>query len=354
MRNSRLVATGVLAMAMCCFAATRHVREELARLEEETGIALADFKDGTISFAPWKPREGKWREQKLAGTAGKAASGTLSHDGSLVAFARKQGEPPHEMSWLAIASADGTFDRDFRQIREPGSVCWSTDNAWLAVTAQYGDSGSSDTSNSKDRRLLIVNVAADASSGAGSQIEEAADASRLGLTTQCWSPDGQQLVYFVSDNEGDAVPGTIRIYDRHNRQTPTRNLLRLEQHCKKNEWCIEPDPTWSPDGQWIAFFDQKAYRAVRPSGQNEKQLFSRRGGMSGAYWSPDSQYIAYGDCCLFWETMRCMCEVGRVRVHRVEDNADDWVWTDGWPGMTSGHWQWIKPARNRAQQLKTR
>jgi len=345
MPNRRLAAIGVVGLAVCCFAAARHVREELAHLEEETGVALAEFKDGSISFAPWRPREGKWRQQKLAGSAGKAAKGTLSHDGSLVAFDRKQGEPPHEISWLAIASADGTLDRDFRDLRNPGSLCWSADNAWLAVTAQHGDSGRSDSPNSKARKLLIVNVAADAVSGAGSTIEEAADAHRLWLTTQCWSPDGQQLVYSVADNDEDPVPGTIRIYDRHSRQS--RDLLRLERHCKKNAWCIEPAPTWSPDGQWIAFFDQKAYRAVRPSGQNEKLLFSRHGGVSGAYWSPDSRYVAYGDCCLLWETLKCMCEVGRVRVRRLEDNADDWVWTDGWSGLMYGDWQWINPAREQ-------
>jgi len=42
-----------------------------------------------------------------------------------------------------------------------------------------------------------------------------------------------------------------------------------------------------------------------------------------------------------------MCEVGRVRVRRLEDNADDWVWTDGWSGLMYGDWQWINPAREQ-------
>jgi hypothetical protein len=55
------------------------------------------------------------------------------------------------------------------------------------------------------------------------------------------------------------------------------------------------EPTWSPDGKWIAFRDGDTYYAIHPDGSGRKKLFHNYWGtaVSGLYWSPDSRIVAY-------------------------------------------------------------
>jgi Tol biopolymer transport system component len=84
--------------------------------------------------------------------------------------------------------------------------------------------------------------------------------------------------------------------------------------------------TWSPDGNWIAFLEDGAYYAIRPTGNEKKLLFKQKEALTPLWWSPDSRLVAYMSRDHFFEGHWWPpIEQGRVRVRRLEDNAEDWV-----------------------------
>lgn len=121
---------------------------------------------------------------------------------------------------------------------------------------------------------------------------------------QDWSPNRNQ---FVSQAEQ-----TLRVYDK---QTGKSWPLTKGQYA-----------TWSPDGNWIAFFEDGAYYAIRPSGSGKKLLFKQKDALTPLWWSPDSRLVAYVSRNRFFEGRWWPpIEQGRLRVRRLEDNAEDWV-----------------------------
>lgn len=91
------------------------------------------------------------------------------------------------------------------------------------------------------------------------------------MTSQCWSPDGTQLVY--------EIEGSVRLYDTGEDRSVT--LVK------------GTDSSWSPDGNWIAFLDRGTYYAIQPDGSGRKQLFHKSNAVSAFYWSPDSRIVTY-------------------------------------------------------------
>lgn len=162
------------------------------------------------------------------------------------------------------------------------------------------------------------------------------------MTPQCWSPDGTQLVYFAGEKDYGR-PGAIRILDIATGES--RELLHDNSKCKENSFCVSPYPTWSPDGKWIAYFQEKTYWAVHPSGEGRKELFRRHDALSPMQWSPDGRYALYANCCAFRDTWRCMCEIGRIHVRRLADNADVEISADGFQDMYIPLWTWVQKKR---------
>lgn|SRR6266850_979234 len=150
----------------------------------------------------------------------------------------------------------------------------------------------------------------DATTGIAELIDESGE-----FSDQCWAPDQGKFVY--------AAGKKIRIYDLAEK--------------KAVDIAEGQDPTWSPDGKWIGFYENIRYTLMDPSTRARKKLFKNKYGGS-AHWSPDSQYITYtllggpSGGFLFWG-IKCI-EPYRVWVWRVEDGAHDWVLNICKPGRS--------------------
>ena len=111
-----------------------------------------------------------------------------------------------------------------------------------------------------------------------------------------FSPDGQQIVFGWNKNEGDWNYFVKTIGG------PAQPFQVTHFHAPNH---IASQPTWSPDGKWIAFArwnpvpGQKPVEVVltpAPMGGHELTLLRINDGQAGPIsWSPDAKYLAYVD-----------------------------------------------------------
>src|SRR5260370_15947102 len=118
--------------------------------------------------------------------------------------------------------------------------------------------------------------------------------------------------------------------------------MRVYNIQEKKSWALAEGtgPTWSPDGNWIAFLEGGNYYMIRTSGKERKLLFKMKEALTPLWWSPDSRFVAYIRRDRLFEGSWIPEEQGRLRVRRLEDNAEDWA-----ANLFVGHvpsFQWIK------------
>ena len=142
-----------------------------------------------------------------------------SPTGGLLAYVTLDGH-------LHLLSEDGAGDRVLRQLTNVERVEFSPDGGWLAVSTSDGIHIAR-TDGSEERHLVVATAA-----------EGPFDAT--------WSPDQRHLLFFATPKvNGDLVP-RVRVVDVRTGHVDDVFASRLPV----SDWS---PPTWSPDGQRIAF-----------------------------------------------------------------------------------------------------
>ena len=183
--------------------------------------------------------------------------------------------------------------------------CWSHDQTKLVDTMIENPSGRA--------TLEILDLVSKRTHAIAINVDQ-----REYVTSRCWSPDGKQLVYQKDD--------AVRLYELDND--------RSDAIAKGT------DPTWSPDGNWIAFRDRETYYAMHADGSGRKELFHNHwgGAVSALYWSPDSRIVAYVREPGFLQGGALDAEVNQLRVRRLDDGSDDRLCPDNVDAAANYRW----------------
>jgi tricorn protease len=145
---------------------------------------------------------------------------------------------------------------------------------------------------------------------------EKGDARNLTNTTgiaerdPSWSPDGKWIAYF-SDESGEYA---LHIRDQ-------KGLGEVKKINLGNPPSFFYNPTWSPDSKKISYFDKRLniwYVDVEKGSPVKIEKSTR--GFSAAKWSPDSRWIVYAKSLKSW--------YGAVFVYSVEEGKSYQI-TDG-------------------------
>jgi len=275
------------------------VQDELVRLQRQFGLTLVNVDSNAVQFVDFS----KHTLRKLREFPG---GGWISRDGSEVATTIHLGT-----RWYPrISRPDGSGLREYPGVVDPTDFCWSLDGSRLALRATiHGDT------RRDPPRLWILDV------NLGTTRDTGADGR---LTPQCWSPDAKQIAY--SDANASFVKNSnVRVLDlaAHTSRTLAKGV----------------NPTWSPDGNWIAFYDQGTYYSIRPAGGESKKLFKKWHATSGLLWSPDCRIVAFVsqagvfegqlptiDIELYWLRARRLADGSETRlVGSFEDPQDQWL-----------------------------
>jgi hypothetical protein len=304
-------ANAVLEFGLCSPAVTlaapplpgESVSAELARLQEQTGLSLVRVADAVqvvlFSRSLMIKADGLPAKAKLLPDG--TGPGEMSPDGDEIAFAVRPGlrGPAH----LGISRTDGSEFREYLNLQYQNlgdDLCWSYDKSKLAMTVRNTESVPN-----RNPTLQIV----DLSSGNTQEID-----SQGSVSSQCWSPDGKQLVYEAREH--------VQMYDV---QANRSNLIAQGRH-----------PTWSPDGNWIALLEHDTYYKISPSGTERQVLFKKWHSQSGLWWSPDSRLVAYvSQAGILEGGFSLDVESYWLRVRRLKDGAETRV------AGESANYQWV-------------
>jgi hypothetical protein len=292
------------------------VRDELIREQAQRGLTLAYFYRG-VWYVNFAHRSTTQVEDSFVVRAGVQLEGSVTRDGDDLAFDLASSVPGFS---LGTIRRNGSGFQRFTNVIAPSGICWSYDKSHLAMSGQV----LATHEKPYHTKLIILDIAM-------REVTQVADGGMA--TSQCWSPDGRFVVY-----EGG---GSVSLYNVASR---TSQILAKGKY-----------PTWSSDGQWIAFLDGDTYYAIKPSGEGKKALFKQKRAFSGLWWSPDSRIVAYLSQNTAFEGPLIMdVEPVRLRVRRLADGSEDWVAQHSAAYVPNYQWVTNRDLVNKYQPSKYR
>lgn len=261
------------------------VRSQLIRLQNENGLRLVTLappygfvgvplSGEAVNQVMFETRSLNQEKQVLPPSVEVRLPSSISPDGSQIALnlTMRSGDK-YTGTILVVIGFDGHVIGKYAYVynaSDASAICWSPDNSKIAL-------------NAMDPRVKPCKPALrilDLKSGAFDEVDGASQSS---VTNECWSPDGQRLVYTHWD--GDDTD--IRLYD-----VSKKTWVSLE----KEGW----GATWSPDGNWVALRSRELseengpFRLISADRSRPARSLKYRGDGPGAlWWSPDSRFVAY-------------------------------------------------------------
>jgi tricorn protease len=148
---------------------------------------------------------------------------------------------------------------------------------------------------------------------------EKGDARNLTNTTgiaerdPSWSPDGKWIAYF-SDESGEYA---LHIRDQ-------KGLGEVKKINLGNPPSFFYNPTWSPDSKKISYFDKRLniwYVDVEKGSPVKIETSTR--GFSAAKWSPDSRWIVYAKSLKSWYGAVFVYSLEEGKSHQITDGLSD-------------------------------
>jgi WD40-like Beta Propeller Repeat len=258
------------------------LKKELIRLQKEQGLSVIWNDRDSIQFVVF----GSKRVAAMKGISIPGDALIVAISPAITRIAVLRPFPPLTSGHLEILRKDGTVDEKFPELFG-GQMCWSPDDSKVVLTASDRQDG-----GLRDPGLRIL----DLSSGVTKSIDPAGQ-----VTSQCWSSNANEFVYGLS--------GAVWLYDTRD----ARSHQLAQGH----------DPTWSPDGAWIAFDDHDAYYAIRSNGDGKKLLFKKKNPGGGLVWSPDSRMVAYSSQAGLLQSFPVIdVEVYRLHFRRLDDGSE--------------------------------
>jgi Tol biopolymer transport system component len=178
----------------------------------------------------------------------------------------------------------------------------AADGSDVVLAAEYPASEVTSMSPSPDGRWIVASdrlddtsarqrIAVFATDGSGMRI---LDLGELSATDPSWAPTSDLIVFAGESPDGSRSLYTIEV-DGSAGPVPL-----VDVGVDATPFGLDPEPSWSPDGQWIAYVritsgDQvpptTAVHLVRPDGSEDHVLAAPDGWSSTPTWAPDGRSL---------------------------------------------------------------
>jgi len=292
-----LIGTALIAITSSCTGADHSLVQELRRKAETEGLGLIrvlNFRSDEITFEPMK------RQQRDPFSWWYLMTNVSSPEGSSIIgiydrleSGRKWNHPsPEDL----LAGRVKQLPAGIVAVDPRGNEIWNRPVAFHVDDLAISADGHKVALQGKEG-LACLSVG----SNELRIVDSAAGESHFMSGRIAWSPSGDRIVY-----ERD---GKILVLDLASKQS--------------KQLAAGFDPSWSPDGRWIAFRSPESSGVLMSPSGNESKVVLPGKKLSGALrWSPDSEYLLCSESDAAFLPARLLTEMtSQLVIYRVRDGA---------------------------------